>query len=36
MLATLPAMLDAERELWRLSDKRDPNILVLILGRKYM
>lgn len=35
LVATVPPMVQAERELWALHDKRDPNILVLLLSQKF-
>ena len=35
VVATLSPMLAAQQELAALADKRDPNILVLLLGQKF-
>ncbi|KAL4853877.1 5'-adenylylsulfate reductase 3 [Chlorella vulgaris] len=35
LLATLAPMAQAQRDLWALHDKRDPNIVVLLLSQKF-
>ena len=36
LVSTIPAMLQAESEVRRLEDRRDPNILVMLLSRQWV